>query len=179
MPNVDAVPRDAIVDPELVAALDRADADGAGSWLVRFVAHAPAQGNPLLRMLDAVNGGDALPARLRHLLRLLLAQMAGDPYTSSLNEQALLREGFDPAFLADLRWSYSEADALETRERLALRYAEQMFLDAKANDDAVYDELREHFTEAEIMRIAVITGVNYAMSLLLRTTGATADDDAR
>jgi alkylhydroperoxidase family enzyme len=179
MPNVEAVARRAIVDPELVAALERADADGGGSWLVRFVAHAPAQGIPLLRMLDVVNGGDALPSRLRHLLRLLLAQMAGDPYTTSLNEQALQREGLDPGFLANLRWSYAESDLLEPRERLALRYAEQMFLDAKRNDDAVYDELREHFTEPEIMRIAVITGVNYAMSLLLRTTGATAQDDKR
>ena len=177
MPNVDALPREQIDDPALVAALGRADAEGRGAWLVRLLAHSPEQGAPLLRMLDVVNGGDALPERLRRLLRLLLAQMAGDPYTAALNEDALVREGFDLAFLSDLRWSYAEAPGLERRERLALAYAEQMFLDAKRIDDRVYDELREHFTEPEIMRIAVITGVNYALSLLVRATGAMPGDD--
>lgn len=177
MPSVDPLPRNAIVDPDLIAALARADAAGTGSWLVRLVAHAPAQGNPLLKMLDVVNGGDELPARLRHLIRLLLAQMAGDRYTESLNERALLAEGFDPGFLSDLRWSYDDAPNLEPREKIALRFAEQMFLDAKKNDDAVYAQLRDHFTEPEIMRIAVITGVNYAISILMSTTGATAEDD--
>jgi alkylhydroperoxidase family enzyme len=175
--NVDPLPRTAIDDPELLASLARADERGAGAWLVRLVAHAPAQGNPLLDMLEVVNGGDELPARMRHLIRLLLAQMAGDPYTTGLNERALVLEGFDPTFLANLRWTYDDAPTLEPREKLALRYAEQMFLDAKGNNDAVYEELHRHFTEPEIMRIAVITGVNYAMSVLMCATGAVPEDD--
>ena len=177
MPNVDPLSRDMITDPDVLAALDRADAGAEGSWLVTFLAHEPAQGKPLLDLLEVVNGGEALPARLRHLVRLLLAQMADDPYTASINEKALMRLGLDPLSLADLRWTYEQSDRFDTREKLALRYAEQMFLDAKGVDDAVYTALREHFTEAEIMRIAVITGVNYAFSVLMRTTGATEHDD--
>jgi alkylhydroperoxidase family enzyme len=177
MPNIDVVPREHIVDPAIAAALERADREGDGAWFVRLLAHAPAQGVPLLTMLDVVNGGDALPARLRYLLRLLLAQMAGDAYTMALAERALVQEGLAPEFLRELRWAYADATQLDLPEKLALAYAEQMFLDAKKNDDDVYDSLREHFTEAEMMRIAVITGVNYAVSLLLRTTGATTVDD--
>jgi alkylhydroperoxidase family enzyme len=39
------------------------------------------------------------------------------------------------------------------RERLALRYAEQVTLDAKAVDDALFDALRAEFDDGEIVEL--------------------------
>lgn len=179
MPRIDALPTDAIDDPEIVAALDRLEQAGApGAWLVRFAARVPEHGKALLRMLEVVNEGGDLPPRLRHLVRLLLAQMAGDEYTAAISIYALTAEGLDPDWLGELRWIYADSPLIDERERLALRFAEQMFLDAKGVNDAMYDEMRTVFTEPEIMRIATITGVNYAICLLVSTTKATTAGDA-
>jgi alkylhydroperoxidase family enzyme len=45
----------------------------------------------------------------------------------------------------DARWT--------PRERLALRYAEQVTIDAKAVDDALFDALRAEFDDGEIVEL--------------------------
>jgi alkylhydroperoxidase family enzyme len=44
------------------------------------------------------------------------------------------------------------------RERLALRFATLLAQDHHKIDDAVFDELREHFTDAEIVELGLVTG---------------------
>jgi alkylhydroperoxidase family enzyme len=39
------------------------------------------------------------------------------------------------------------------RERVALRYAEQVTLDAKAVSDALYAELKQHFDDGQIIEL--------------------------
>ena len=44
-------------------------------------------------------------------------------------------------------------------EQVALRYAEQLTLDAKRVDDALWHELREHFDEAQIVELTAAAGL--------------------
>jgi alkylhydroperoxidase family enzyme len=51
---------------------------------------------------------------------------------------------------------HNESSALFTpRERIALRFAELMAVDHLKIDDALFAELRRHFTEAEIVELGV------------------------
>jgi len=51
--------------------------------------------------------------------------------------------------------------AFTPRERVALRFAELMAVDHHKVDDALFAELKRHFTEAEIVEL----GVNVALYL--------------
>jgi alkylhydroperoxidase family enzyme len=49
------------------------------------------------------------------------------------------------------------SDLLSPREHAALRFAEKLAVDHHKIDDAQWTELREHFTEAEVIELAAHT----------------------
>ena len=49
------------------------------------------------------------------------------------------------------------SDLLTPRERVAIRFAEKMAVDHRKVDDALWTELRRHFSEAEIIELAAHT----------------------
>ena len=49
------------------------------------------------------------------------------------------------------------SDLLTPRERAALRFAEKLAVDHQKVDDALWAELRSHFSEAEIIELAAHT----------------------
>ena len=51
------------------------------------------------------------------------------------------------------------SDLFTPRERAALRFADLMATDHRKIDDAVFVELRRHFTEAEIVELGVSTAL--------------------
>jgi alkylhydroperoxidase family enzyme len=46
---------------------------------------------------------------------------------------------------------------LSPRERAALRYAEKLAVDHQKVDDALWAELRQHFSEAEVIELTAHT----------------------
>lgn len=179
MPNVEALPPEAVRDPKLKAAIaDLERRQMPGSWFVRLLARTPEHGKALLEMLHVVNEGGRLPARLKSLVLFLLAKMAGDAYFGDGLRAHIARSyGISGSHLDSLVTDYDESSDLDERERLALRYAEQMFLDSKKIDDDFYGELKRVFSQPEIMELATIVGVNYAVYLLVSTLEATVADD--
>ena len=51
------------------------------------------------------------------------------------------------------------SDLLSPRERVALRFAEKLAVDHHKVDDALWDELRRHFSEAEIVELVAHTTI--------------------
>jgi alkylhydroperoxidase family enzyme len=49
------------------------------------------------------------------------------------------------------------SDLLTPRERVAIRFAEKLAVDHQKVDDALWSELREHFSEAEIIELVAHT----------------------
>ena len=49
------------------------------------------------------------------------------------------------------------SDRLTPRERAALRFAEKLAVDHQKIDDALWAELRSHFTEAELIELVAHT----------------------
>ena len=53
-------------------------------------------------------------------------------------------------------------DDLSDKEKVALRFAERMTLDPNNVDNALWDELRRHFDEGEVVELAAVVGLfNY------------------
>jgi alkylhydroperoxidase family enzyme len=49
------------------------------------------------------------------------------------------------------------SDLLTGRERAAIRFAEKLAVDHHKVDDGLWDEVRSHFTEAEIIELVALT----------------------
>ena len=54
---------------------------------------------------------------------------------------------------------YRESPLFSEREKAALRWAEAMTLNTAKNDDAVWDETRRLFSDAEIVEISLAAGM--------------------
>ena len=58
---------------------------------------------------------------------------------------------------------YRDSKLLTPREKAAVRYAEVLAGNHKQSDEKLFDDLRKHFTEAEIMDLGwrIVTFVGY------------------
>ena len=60
-----------------------------------------------------------------------------------------------------------------------MRYADQMYLDANKVDAAFYNELKKHFSEAQIMELGAFIAFHYGMQMFMRSLGAAAPQSSR
>ncbi len=55
-----------------------------------------------------------------------------------------------------------ESGPFDEKEKAALAYAKQLTIDAHGVDDAMFDRLRQHYDEGEIVEISAMAGLfNY------------------
>jgi alkylhydroperoxidase family enzyme len=64
---------------------------------------------------------------------------------------------------------YERSTRLTEAEKLALRYADQMQKDPRVIDKAWYEELRRHYSEAEVMELAVFVALNLGFHAVFST----------
>jgi alkylhydroperoxidase family enzyme len=64
---------------------------------------------------------------------------------------------------------YERSTRLTEAEKLALRYADQMQKDPRVIDNAWYEELRRHYSEAEVMELAVFVALNLGFHAVFST----------
>ena len=84
--------------------------------------------------------------------------------------QSAIDDGLDEDAVCSLERP-AEAENLSAAERSALHFAELFATNHLAIDDAVYDELRQHFSEDELVEL----GVNCAIALGIGRLSATWD----
>ena len=84
--------------------------------------------------------------------------------------QSAIEDGLDDDAVCSLERP-ADAENLSAAERSALRFAELFATDHLAIDDAVYDELRTHFSEDELVEL----GLHCAIALGVGRLSATWD----
>lgn len=71
------------------------------------------------------------------------------------------RLGWSDELLRELA-NFDQRSDLTPKEKAALRFAERMTVDAHRVDDALWDELRRHFDEGEVIELGSAIGLfNY------------------
>jgi AhpD family alkylhydroperoxidase len=105
----------------------------------------------------AVYASDAVPVRVRELMRLRIAQINHcqiclDTRVAELAEHGLTDD--DCTHVGEwATWpGYSDA------ERLAIEYADRYALDHLALDDQWFERAREHFTDSQLQAMALMIG---------------------
>lgn len=175
MTRVPPLPRDAITDPELRELITRGEVLGVPDDLFpRLLARSPVHAVPVMRALLMSHAEGGVDHRLKEVIRILLARFAGDRYFAALRSDKARALGLDEARIEAGCGDYEDSPLFSAAEKCALRYADQMFLDAGKIDGAFYDELKSHFTEAQVMELGAFIAFHYGMQTFMRAFGAAA-----
>ena len=173
MPHIAPLDVAHIHDPELLALMARAEELGVPDGVfTRIVARVPSYAKVLLKALLVSHGQGNVDHKLKEVIRIQLARFAGDSYFSGLRSKRALAAGLDEATIDEGCNSYEQGARFSEAEKVALRYADMMYLDANQVDKAFYDEMKKHYTEAQIMELGGFIAFHYGMQVFMRTLNA-------
>jgi alkylhydroperoxidase family enzyme len=145
MARLKMLPLDGI-DETALAAGNRVNVD-----VFRILAHRPAMAEALRACINASYAAGTLPRRLLELVRIRIA------FHNQCRSCMAIRFG-DSGVSEDLVCALerpAEASDLTDAERSALRYADLFATNHLAIDEAVYDDLRRHFDEGEVVELGL------------------------
>jgi len=153
MSRIEKIPPDDW-DPRLKAALQPENLTDLEQGLTRFFAHCPEQALGLMQFGGALKMHRHLPDRLVELVRLRVAFFNQCRSCMAIRYSDAVEDGVNEDVVCSLE-KPQEADNLSDAEKVAIRFGELMATDHLAIDDAVYAELRQHFSEAEIVELGM------------------------
>ena len=158
---------------ELVAADDRTPLE---LGLLRVHAHRPSHAKAIVGLHAALWSDRLLPDRLLELVRLRIAFFNQCRTCMAIRYPGAIADGLTEDLVCSLEKPY-EAPDLSDAEQAAIRYGELLATDHLAINESVYDDLREHFTEEQIVELGdllrVLRRLRQARSDLEHDRGAT------
>ena len=136
--------------------------------ITRMLAHAPAAAMGPLQFGAALVSNRTLPERLIELLRLRIAFHNQCRSCMAIRYQRAA-DDVSEADVCSLE-TPAEADRLDDQERLAIELGDRFACDHLSIDDAFFTELKNEFTEAEVMELlmhcALYVGVGRLAAVL-------------
>jgi hypothetical protein len=176
MTHIAPLPLEAITDPEMLELIAQGKALGVPDDLFpRLLARAPAQAKPVLRAFLMSHTQGNVDHKLKEIVRILLARFANDKYFASLRSRKAQAMGLTEARIDEGVSEYEDDEkSFSAAEKCALRFADLMYLDANQIDKAFYDEMKKHWSEAQIMELGAFMVCHYGMQMFMRSLGARA-----
>lgn len=143
----------------------RRERDGRMLNLYSMLLNAPPVAEGWLALFTAIRQQCTLRGDYRELVILRVALLNGASYEYQVHVPFALREGVTQAQLDTLdRWQ--DSDALTQAQRAVLAYTDAMTRDIHV-PDAVFEALRGHFNQREIVELtATIGGYNLVSRFL-------------
>ena len=136
--------------------LSIAEAKGAPDpRMARVLVRSPA-GVAFLRYWEGALYEGELPHRLKEIVRIFLSASQGCAYCSVVRSKQGAEEGVDDALLLALDDIQSNPHLTE-KERAAVVFADRLKR-GEADDEGVFSQLREHFTDTEILELGLFCG---------------------
>ncbi|CAN0592959.1 unnamed protein product, partial [Laminaria digitata] len=123
--------------------------------LSRFFAHTPDIALGMMQFAGALKVHRTLPEKLVELVRLRVAFFNQCRSCMAIRYTDAINDGVTEDLVCSLERP-QEADNLTDAEKAAVRYGELMATDHLAVDDAVFDELRKHYSEPQIVELGMI-----------------------
>ena len=161
-----------IKDPELSALIERCKALGVpDAQFAGILAHVPTYAKALLRAMVMSHAEGAVDHRLKEIIRLQLTRRSGDPYFAKLRSTEAKAAGLDDARIDAGCDDYERSKLFTEKEKWALRYADQMYLNPASVDAEFYAGMKQHYTEAEIMELGAFIALHYGLQVFMRTLG--------
>ncbi len=158
------------LDPELRARTRADERTPTELGMTRILGHQPEMAKGLNAFAASLKVNRTLPARLIELVRLRIAFHNQCRSCMAIRYPDAIEDGLSEDLVCSLERPM-EADDLDERERLAIRYGELFATNHLAIDDPFHDRLRELFTEPEIVEL----GLNVALCVGVGRLSATWD----
>ena len=166
---------DEIEDPELRALVVKSEELGVpGGTFARIIARKPEQAKATLRVMLLKFAEGNVDHRLKEIIRIQLARFTDDPYFSSLRSNKAREMGLTEEAIDAGSGDYEDSEHFTEAEKVALRFADQMYLDSSKVDAALYNELKKHYSEPQIMELGAFIALFHAAHMVMRSFGAPA-----
>ncbi|MGD1953888.1 MAG: carboxymuconolactone decarboxylase family protein [Sphingomonadales bacterium] len=141
-------------DPRIKAVVQPENLTDLEQGLTRYFAHTPELALGLMGFAGAMKMNRTLPERLLELVRLRIAFFNQCRSCMAIRYSDAVADGVDEDAVCSLE-KPQEADNLTDAEKSAIRYGELLATNNLAIDDAVYADLKAHFSEAEIVELGM------------------------
>jgi len=164
MPRIDPAPRDQ---------WEPLFGDAAPLHL-QIYAHAPAMAQAMAAWSTSVYMDNTLDPRLMELVRLRVAFHNQCRSCMATRYNAGFEAGVDEGLVCSLE-NPPEADDLTPAERAAIRYADLMCTNHLGVDEAVLDDLREHFSEKALVELGMLCAMTIGCGRLAATMAMVED----
>lgn len=119
---------------------------------MRIFAHRPAIAKGVLALGGGIKQDRSLPERLIELVRLRIAFHNQCRSCMAIRYRDAVDEGVTEELVCSLE-KPMEAPDLTPAEKAALAYADRFATDHLSIDDALFDELRGHFSEGQLVEL--------------------------
>jgi AhpD family alkylhydroperoxidase len=164
-------PSDAFAD---IPVVDVGQGDRINLGVAAIVSRLPKVGEGLGALNAALKSTGTLPPRLLELVRLRIAFHNQCRSCMSVRYQSAIDDGLTEDAVCSLERP-AEAPDLSDAERAALKFADLFATNHLSIDNAVYDELREHFTEDQLVELGVHCAIALGIGRLTATWDVTDD----
>jgi AhpD family alkylhydroperoxidase len=164
-------PSEAFADVPIV---DLGQGDRINLGVAAIVSRLPKVAEGLGTLNAALRSAGTLPPRLLELVRLRIAFHNQCRSCMSVRYQSAIDDGLTEDAVCSLERP-ADAPDLSDAERTALKFADLFATNHLAIDNAVYDELREHFTEDQLVELGVHCAIALGIGRLTATWDVTDD----
>ena len=169
MPRI--APSDAFANADLG---DIGQGDRINLGVAAIMSRRPEVAQALGGLTAALRSSGTLSPRLLELVRLRIAFHNQCRSCMAVRYQSALDDGLTEGAVCSLEQP-AEADDLSDAERGALHFADLFATNHLAIDDSVYDEMRAHFTEDELIELGLNCAVAVGIGRLTATWDVTDD----
>lgn len=130
-----------------------------------ILAHRPEAAAALGAAMDALRTTGTIGSRLAELIRLRIAFFNQCRSCMALRYQDSVDAGLTEDLVCSLEKPYEATDLTEA-EQSALRFTDLFATDHLRIDDAVYDDMRNHFSEDQLVEIGLICAISVGIGRL-------------
>jgi alkylhydroperoxidase family enzyme len=157
-------------DDVLAALIEQSERLGVpGSLFALILSRVPGYAKPVLNAMLRSHFEGQVDHALKEIIRVQLARRAGSRYFAQLRSAKAKATGLTEAAIEAGCEDYERSGAFTEKEKWALRYADQMYLNPASIDAAFYAELKKHYSEAEVMELGAFIAFHYGMQVFMRT----------
>jgi alkylhydroperoxidase family enzyme len=145
---------------------------GEGGDAVQIWSLRPEMGAAVTRLVDAAYNKSILPVRVREAARMRIAQLNDCTVCLAFRADTVKAQGLTEDFYCHVG-SQGGDESFSVQERLAMEYAERFALDHQSIDDAFMAQLRDVFTDPEILDLTICLSAFLGLGRTLRVLGIT------
>jgi alkylhydroperoxidase family enzyme len=153
-------------DPELREMIGADEMTPLELSTMQMYAHRPSIAKAFVGLFGALSVDTTLPPRLLELVRLRIAFFNQCRSCMAIRFSSAIDDGLTEDLVCSLERPH-EADDLSPAEQAAIRYGELLATDHLSIDDSVYEELREHFSEEQIIELGAFAAFAVGFGRLL------------